>query len=150
MFFWRHPSKFLLAFFLDHYITVPNMKVLMMAFFFLHSYIDLLVLEVLWSPLSRAVIFIVLAAASVRHSLSLLRFFSDNIFFNQFRVIISIFHMHPFACFHYLWLLHTDLVSDRYYHGEVLYSNIISFVFHSSTTLFPVIKQEKSRSYSFY
>jgi len=48
------------------------MKVLMMTYFFLHSHIDLLDLEVLLSPLSSTVVFIVLAAASVRHSLSLL------------------------------------------------------------------------------
>lgn len=102
MFFWRYPSKF----FLGHCVFVPNIKVLMMAFFFHHFYIDILDFELLLSPLSTAIFFIALAAASVRQT-----FITDNnIFFNQFRVIFCISHMHPFACFHYLWLLHTDTV----------------------------------------
>lgn len=102
MFFWRYPSKF----FLGHCVFLPNTKVLMIAFFFCHSFINLLGLELLLSPLSTAVVFTDLAAASVRQT-----FITDNnIFFNQFRLIVCIFHMHPFACFHYLWLLHTDTV----------------------------------------
>lgn len=109
---------------------------------FHHSYIDLLDLELLLSPLSTAVVFIVLAAASVRQT-----FISDN---NIFSINLES-SFASFTC----TLLHAFIIYGFFtlilcVSQEILYSNKMYFVFHMSTSLFPAVKKQKLWPYSFY